>query len=223
MGYYTELENLNLDELKQRLERNGNYDDYYEEVVEHIVAQGADGLSYLKRVVEEARIDVPQLCAAIWILSLQPEEPWYREKLHTFLQDSRERVVMCAVDALATIGARDISEEILRLRTYPSPYARASVLRYMSKLFPNEAPPLLIEALKDPHFIVREEAIDQLDDLNYYQALPDIRPFLYDQPADVRQAARTAVKNLTVIRNLKEGSAPPKTDKGMHRSNDTES
>ncbi|MEO6891988.1 MAG: hypothetical protein ABI324_23630 [Ktedonobacteraceae bacterium] len=41
MGFYTEeLKTLNLDELEQQFDRDGNYDDYYEEVAEQIVAQG---------------------------------------------------------------------------------------------------------------------------------------------------------------------------------------
>ncbi|SRR5579875_302673 len=209
MGFYPELENLDLDELKRRFERSeneGDYDDfYYEEAVEHILAQGMSGLSYLKKVVEEGRMDVPQLRAAIWILSLQPPEAWYHEKLRSFLQDSRERIVTESVDSLAHIGARDLSEEVLRLRTHPSPYVRGSVLRYMSKLFPEKAPPILLEALKDEHPIVRENALDELGELGYYQALPDIRPFLYNQPEYVRQAALGAVKYLTVLK--KEASA----------------
>jgi len=55
MGFCTEeLRSLNLDELKQQFERDGNYDDYYEEVAEQIVAQGEPGLVYLRKIVREA-------------------------------------------------------------------------------------------------------------------------------------------------------------------------
>jgi hypothetical protein len=208
MGYYTELDALSLGELEQRFERDGDYDDYYEEVVQHIAAQGAPGLSYLKKVVQEAQMNVPQLRAAIWILSLQEEELWYREKLQILLQDSRDLIVADAIDGLAVLKARDLSEKILQLYNHPSPYVKGSVLRYMSKLFPNEAPPMLIKALKDPHYIVRENAIDELDDLEYYQALPDIRALL--QPGeheDVIQAAETAVENLIMVKEDIEAAA----------------
>ena len=218
MGYYTELEALSLSELKQELERDGDYDDFYEEVVQHIAAQGAAGLSYLKNVVEEARIDVPQLRAAMWLFSLQEQDSWYREKLQTFLHDSRELIVAEAIDGLAYIKARDLRENILQLFTHPSPYVRGSVLRYMSKLFPDEAPPMLIKALKDPHYIVRENAIDELDDLEYDQALPDIVPFLHDEHEDVRQAAETAVENLTMVKEDKEAAAREEEMKGYFTS-----
>lgn len=210
MGYYTELESLSLSELEQRLESDGDYDDYYEEVVEHIAAKGALGLSYLKQVAQEAQIGVPQLRAAIWILGLQEEGPWYREKLQTLLHDSRELIVAAAVDGLAAIKARDLRENILQLLTHPSPYVRGSVLRYMSELFPNEAPPLLIAALKDPHYIVKQNAIDELDDLEYYQALPYIRPLLHNQHEDVLQAAQTAVENLTMVKEDEEAALKEK-------------
>ena len=115
MGYYTELENLSLSELEQRLESDGDYDDFYEEVVQRIAAQGVPGLSYLRKVVEEAWMDVPQLRATIWVLGLQEEDPWYREKLQTLLHDSRELIVAEAVDGLARIKARDLRENILQL------------------------------------------------------------------------------------------------------------
>jgi HEAT repeat protein len=205
MGLYSEeLDGLNLNELEQQFEHDGDYSTFYDEVAKYIAEQGAPGLSYLKKVVEEDRMDVPQLRATIWILGLQEENPWYREKLQTLLKDPRELIVAEAVDGLARIKARDLSEHILQLRSHPSPYVRGSVLRYMSKLFPNEAPPMLIRALQDPHYIVRENAIDELDDLEYYQALPYIRPLLYNQHEDVRQAALTAVENLTMVEKEKE-------------------
>lgn len=205
MGLYSEeLEGLNLDELKQQFEYDGDYSTFYDEVAQSMVAQGTPGLSYLRKVVQEDRMDVPQLRAAIWILGLQEEDPWYRGKLETLLHDSRELIVAEAVDGLARIKARDLCEKILQLFVHPSPYVRGSVLRYMSKLFPSDAPPMLIAALKDPHYIVRENAIDELDDLEYYQALPDILPFLHDEHEDVRQAVETAVENLTMVKEEKE-------------------
>ena len=66
---------------------------------------------------------------------------------------------------------------------------------------------MLIAALKDPHYIVRENAIDELDDLEYYQALPDIRALL--QPGeheDVIQAAETAIENLIMAREDREAA-----------------
>jgi len=207
MGLYSEeLEGLNLDDLKRLFEHNGDYSTFYDEVAQSMAELGEPGLSYLRNVVQEDRMDVPQLRAAIWALGPLEEGPWYREKLHTLLRDSREPIVAEAVDGLVEIKARDLREKILQLYAHPSPYVRGSVLHYMSKLFQNDAPPMLIAALKDPHYIVRENAIDELDDLEYYPALPDIRPFLHDPHEDVRQAAETAVENLTMVKEDKEAA-----------------
>jgi HEAT repeat protein len=69
-------------------------------------------------------------------------------------------------------------------------------LRFISRLFPKEAPPILLEALEDPHYIVKENAIDELDDLGVIEAIPYIRPFLSDPHPYVVEAAQTAISNL---------------------------
>lgn len=210
MSLYPELAALDLDELKRLFEQQKDeeeYDDiYYEEVAQYILTWGEDGLAYLRNVVEEDRIDVFTLRAALCMLGFQPQGPWYREKLHALLQDTREPLIAEAVDSLAHIGARDLAQEVLRLRDHPSPYVRAGVLRYMTRLFPDEALPMLLAALKDEHPIVQENAIDELDDLGYYQAIPVIRPFLSAEQDVVREAAEWAMENLTSIRDEQESS-----------------
>jgi hypothetical protein len=62
------------------------------------------------------------------------------------------------------------------------------------------AGPLLLTGLRDRHFAVRESAVDALDEteaLDAAQALEAIQPLLDDPHPDVRQAAETAVHNLS--------------------------
>lgn len=66
----------------------------------------------------------------------------------------------------------------------------------MSRLHPDKAYPLLIEALKDPDFIVRENAADELGELDGAEAIPYLRPLLVDSHPDVQQAAQTAIAML---------------------------
>ncbi|MGK7949974.1 MAG: HEAT repeat domain-containing protein [Xenococcaceae cyanobacterium] len=66
----------------------------------------------------------------------------------------------------------------------------------MSKLYPREARSLLLESLQDSHCVVRESAIDEIDELNLVEAIPVLRPLLNDSSIEVRQAAETAIKNL---------------------------
>ncbi|PZS24354.1 MAG: hypothetical protein DLM61_22395 [Pseudonocardiales bacterium] len=47
--------------------------------------------------------------------------------------------------------------------------------------------PLLLDALNDPHHLVREQAVRELDQLDYKPALPRIEPLLRDSHTDVRR------------------------------------
>ena len=66
----------------------------------------------------------------------------------------------------------------------------------MRSLYPNKALPLLIEALKDPDFIVRENAADELGELYEVEAIPYLHQLLRDSHPHVRQAAQTAIEML---------------------------
>ncbi len=68
----------------------------------------------------------------------------------------------------------------------------------MSHLYPGEAVPLLVDALHDDGSIVRENAVDELDWLGAAEALSALRPLTGDPDPHVRQAAETAVANLSV-------------------------
>jgi HEAT repeat protein len=56
---------------------------------------------------------------------------------------------------------------------------------------------MLIHALSDQEFIVRENAIDELGELGQPEAIPYLQPLLNDEHPDVRQAAETAIEVLT--------------------------
>ena len=58
------------------------------------------------------------------------------------------------------------------------------------------AMPLLEKALKAEEPIVRQNAVDELDEMNHRPALEKIKRLLRDPDKDVRQAARTAVAHL---------------------------
>lgn len=113
-----------------------------------------------------------------------------------FLADQRPLIVAEAVDALRWLKHRGARQRVLDLLKHSSPYVVGATLRYVAQLFPKKAAPLLEEALASPEQIVRQNAIDELDYMGHVQALPKIRPLLKDRNKWVRQAARTAVKNL---------------------------
>jgi len=97
---------------------------------------------------------------------------------------------------LSQHGCKSARPAILNLRDHPSPYVLGAVLRYMRQLFPRAAKSMLVQALKSADPIVRQNGIDELDELGCVEALPTIKRLIRDKDRDVRQAARSAVKNL---------------------------
>jgi HEAT repeat protein len=94
-----------------------------------------------------------------------------------------------------------VSDQVYALRTHPSAYVRGSVLRYMSRYDPRIGAVMLVEALDDPDYIVRENAVDELDQLGVVEAIPRIRERLADDHPDVQRAAATALENLQSLEN----------------------
>jgi HEAT repeat protein len=201
--YYPELDNLGLAELVQRfhgppLEGEEYADVYYQEVALHIREHEEAGAAFLFQDLENE--DEHRLRAVLLALTVPAFEPVrVGNILRSYLQDRRPMIVAEAIDGLSRLGMRDVREQVATFGGHPSPYVRGAVLRYMGRLFPDVAKPMLLEALHDPHYIVRENAVDELDDLAAVNALPAIRPLLADAHAHARQAAETAVANLQCL------------------------
>jgi HEAT repeat protein len=66
----------------------------------------------------------------------------------------------------------------------------------MAKLHPEKAIPLLLASLESEDAIIRENAIDELDDLDFKGAVPYLSKLINDPDINVRQAAQTALDNL---------------------------
>jgi HEAT repeats len=201
MSLYPELDNLNLTKLINCFHKNLSAHEsdnftYFGEVALRIRQQGKVGIDFLLEELDKANLD--QLRGIILALTFPPpvEHAALRDKLLSYLCDQRPLIVADAVDGLRFLGATDAADAVLPLRTHPDPYVRGSVLRFISHLFPLSAPTVMLEALQDPDYIVRENAIDELDELGVTEAIPYIRPFLSDPHHDVVQAAKTAIRNL---------------------------
>jgi HEAT repeat protein len=87
----------------------------------------------------------------------------------------------------------------LAFKEHPSEYVRGSVLRFIARVHPDKALPIFLEKLKDPHYIVRENAADELGDLGLPSVISDLRPLLLDPHPNVRQATETAIDMLSDI------------------------
>ena len=197
MSLYTELDSLKLAELISRFQEPAPEGKeyaaaYYDEVAALIEEKGEAGLKFLDSQLPIADKD---RLGAILLALATPGHPLSKVMLLKYLHDKRPYIIVRAIDGLWRQGQSDASNEVLALRNHPDAWVRGAVLRFMRHIQPEAAVPILLEALQDPHYIVRENAIDELDELEAITALPYIRPFLQDQPKDVRAAARLAVEH----------------------------
>lgn len=198
---FSELDNLSYSELVDCFEGPPvDGEEYalgwYEEVADCLRESGDEGISFLFEQVET--VDPVRLAAVLVVLTGPPTVVDSRLGLWLpgFLSHPEHVVVMAAVDGLSTQEDTH-QDEVMALRDHPDPYVRGSVLRFISRVLPQEAIPFLIDALNDPHYIVRENAIDELDELGAsYDVVPRLRTFLDDPHPDVRQAAATAICNV---------------------------
>jgi HEAT repeat protein len=173
---------------------------WFEEVARKLAEGGEEGLDFLLRHLWAA--DEVRLRAILLALAFAPKglaekrREQVRAELLAFIRDPRPLVAAEAIDSLSTLDDQEVEQQIVPLLHHESPYVVGSVLRYLRRTDPDRARPILLEALTSLEPIVRQNAIDELDELNCVEALPRIRPLLNDADEWVRQAARTAVPNL---------------------------
>lgn len=216
MSFYPELDDLNLEDLTNRFRmafnearKHGSYSEeeedlYYAEVAGRIRLRGEEGIGFLKSEVCNA--DTARLRAILSALAWPKfDDPSLPELFLLYLNDQRPMIVAEAVDGLSGQEVKEAVDRVLQLLSHSSPYVRGSVLRYMRQLYPDKSFSLLVTALKDPDYIVRENAVDELDYLGNQEAISYLYPLLKDSHPDVRQAAQTAIENLKDIEASSDG------------------
>ncbi len=214
-GMYPELESLSLSELQARFRAAPpedpdledaappedsdpeNYQDlWYGEVAIAIRKRDPEeGARFLRGEVAGANPD--RLTAILQAMTWFDE----RDRVHADLlieglEHQDQHVAAEAIDGLAWLGGCGLTERILSLGTDPRALVRGAVLRFARRVVPERAPALLLDALHDPHYIVRENAVDELDELDYTPALPHINALRADPHPHVRAAALGAIANL---------------------------
>lgn len=147
---------------------------------------------------ERDTVGTQQLRAMLFALAEPPKlrRPWLPQLWVSYLDDERPEIVAEAIDGLWRYGDKKARFQVMQLQQHHSEYVRGSVLRYISHIMPHFAPLLLVSALRDGHFIVRETAIDEIDRLEAVESLPYLYPLIEDASSQVRQAAITATANL---------------------------
>ncbi|HLP87417.1 MAG TPA: HEAT repeat domain-containing protein [Nostocaceae cyanobacterium] len=199
MSFYSELDNLNLEELANRFQLpppEGESDSlYYQEVADLIASKGKAGIDFLLDKIDDA--NTAQLQDIIFALSANNlENREIKGLLINYLDDENPPIVMEAIEGLIRLEVREVKNLVLALFEHSSEYVRSSVLRYMSKLFPDEALPLLIASLQDADYIMRESAADEIGELDAREAIEYLQSLTKDVHPDVRQAAQTSIKML---------------------------
>lgn len=213
MGIFSELDNLTLNKLGNAFRSSPeNYVEYATEYLSELALKirqkGVNGNEYLMEKIIENSLSESQLIAVILALTFPLEkhkniQPLTNQQknilmrtLISLLDDKRPLVVSEAVDGLRCLNEKGIAGDVHNLKNDSSPYVRGSVLRYYSRLFPDEAFNLLLDGLDDAHFIVRENAADELGDLGKVEALPHLRSHLNDEHPHVVKAVQTAIDTL---------------------------
>ncbi len=202
-GTYPELDSLSLAELEARFRaappRDPDLEDHqlwYEEVAVAIRKRDPDeGARFLRGQVAGA--DPERLTAILLAIT------WFDERdrgnadlLIEGLEHPDEHVVARAIDGLSWLGGCALTEQVLALGADPRALVRGAVLRFARRVVPDQAPSLLLGALQDPHYIVRWNAVDELEELDYTPALARIESLRADPDPHVRQAALSTLANL---------------------------
>lgn len=112
-----------------------------------------------------------------------------------YIDHSDVLVAAEAIDALRRMGLADWPQIEPALR-HQSAYVRGAALRFAKAKLGAGAKPILVEGLQDADPIVRQNALDELEEIIAPQDIPLITPYLNDTSADVRQAARTLLESM---------------------------
>jgi HEAT repeat protein len=202
MSIYPELDDLDIDILIEKWNSQAIIPEeselYYQEIAYLIREKGDVGNQFITGfLLDTQNIDDEDRIQAA--LRFPPKNQNVHEFLRQCLDDHRSKIISLAIDALSDIQDFSALERVLVFKNHEDPYVRGSVLRHLSKLYPDTVYPILIEALQDSHYIVRENAIDELDKLEDIRAISYIEPLINDAHPHVRQAAQTALKNLSSL------------------------
>ncbi len=199
MSMYPEFDNLTLEALIARFNNPPAQDEdaftYFSELSFLMADKGTDGIRFLQSAIDQA--DTEHLAAILAGLSSVPSSSAaLKARVIAYLNDSRPFVISEAITWLSRQNVKDALDRVLTLQYHVDPYVRARVLDYICRLFPERAYVPLIQALDDPHYIVRESAVDNLDELNAVEAIPRLRLLIADPHPHVRQAVETALEHL---------------------------
>jgi HEAT repeat protein len=192
-----DFDNIKLDKLKNlwggTLADHDLDDDDYMVLASKMANLGDVGIQYLLNMLHGG--NEIRTRAILFALSTSQQDRKAMVKIFSsYLDDKRPLVVSEAIDGLIQVKDQSHKQQVLSLLKHPSEYVRGAVLRYVRcRLDDNTAFKILVAALADPHYIVRENAIDELAELGKPEAISYFKELLADSHPHVRLAAKTAL------------------------------
>jgi hypothetical protein len=176
-------------------------DFFYQSIINEIVEFGNEAIAYLKHELITRQNQPSRLRAILFGLGQVPPKTLKERNslgkiLLPYLNSPFPNVVAETIDSFASLHLLQYTDTVLSLNQHESAYVRGSILRFMAKLHPEKAIPLLLASLESEDAIIRENAIDELDGLDFKGAIPYLSKLINDSDTNVRQAAQTALDNL---------------------------
>jgi len=212
MSYYDNFKDLPVAELvslyEQSISDEEERADYYCELAYALRRFPTAGVEYLFRKIGDSDLDkqraaiyglgiVPRELDGIKALSDQQINNLTEELLKLLNQsDLSEFALVETIDTLRRLSIED-KELVLKFQNHHSPYVRGSIVRYVSGIFPREAPPLLRQGLQDTHYIVRSNAVSEIGNLGLKDLMGDLIALQNDPHPDVREAVEFEIQYLT--------------------------
>jgi HEAT repeat protein len=167
---------------------------FYDDVADAIARLG--GIDFLEGELDQD--DDDRMAAAIGALAfsqdLGVDKRRLNIRLRSLLDHPNPNVVITAIDSLRRLEDWTVHDRVLELFHRSPGMIRARALIYLSVLFPDEALPLLLDALNDPDATIRFTAVDQLDELQFTDRATFER-MIDDPDEDVRGNARYILDN----------------------------
>lgn len=199
--FMPELAGLTADELIKVFLKEPPEDDReyagYSEVV-HQLAKLSPELSKDFFLEQLENSDSRRVRGAIEGLSLlDVRADWFATTVGRFLNDDRHELVGETLWALAFVQYSLGKDRNIEFCGHPDPFVVAAGLHLLARSYPTQAASILFDALNHAHNVVRSSACDEIDDLEIVEAIPKLKPLLKDRHPDVRQAAATALDNLS--------------------------
>jgi HEAT repeats len=209
MAIYPDLAKLDAEHLLNLFSQSPIYDDedeflYFSEIARYIFQKMQE--SGIEQIVNTSlqTENEGRLRSVIFLMGCSAHKEKYEDILGKYLTDTRHLIVAEAIGSLGHLEASKHFDAILNLRNYSSPFVRGRVLQYIRRFRYPQAKELLLSALDDADYIVREWALDELDELGDVSVIPYVIPFLDDEESTVRQAAQTTLQNLQAISKASE-------------------